>query len=541
MFTYFNLSPQASIYEGKGGTLKRICTQGYFRLLIGAILVVLLISSFSIPLGNFGGAKPAYAAGNTYYVAKNGSDTNPGSSSQPWLTIGKAAKTMVSGDTVYVKAGTYNERVVPSNSGTSSAWITYKANPGDTVVISGSGISTGSTALLYINGKSYLEFDGFQILHSDYVGVQIWGASKYINLKNLTVNDTQRSGINTSYDGSASQYITNILISGCNVSNTNYSGQWEAISFNKTSNFEIANSVVHDTQGQSSSIGFRKEGIDLKVGSTNGSVHGNTVYNARQGIYIDSDGTVSNVSVYNNLVHNIDYFGIYFESESGNGVLSGASVYNNIVYSCPRGIVCGGGVSSTNISIVNNTTYQNSGNELSFTASAGTYKSCIVRNNIFYGSGVSIPSGAGVTQDHNLTGVNPLFVSAPSNFALQSSSPAINAGSATGAPSTDYKGASRPQGSGYDIGAYEYVSSTPTPTPTPTPAPTAAFNTSVTIQFTDASTGSVTSCLWDFGDGTTSTLQNPSHTYSNKGTYNITETVTGPGGSNQVTHTITIN
>jgi chitinase len=41
-----------------------------------------------------------------YYVAKTGSDSNPGTESSPWLTIGHAAATATAGDTVYVGAGT---------------------------------------------------------------------------------------------------------------------------------------------------------------------------------------------------------------------------------------------------------------------------------------------------------------------------------------------------------------------------------------------------------------------------------------------------
>jgi PKD repeat protein len=42
------------------------------------------------------------------------------------------------------------------------------------------------------------------------------------------------------------------------------------------------------------------------------------------------------------------------------------------------------------------------------------------------------------------------------------------------------------------------------------------------VQFTDQSTGSPTNWLWDFGDGSTSTLQNPSHTFTKEGRYNVT-------------------
>jgi PKD repeat protein len=48
--------------------------------------------------------------------------------------------------------------------------------------------------------------------------------------------------------------------------------------------------------------------------------------------------------------------------------------------------------------------------------------------------------------------------------------------------------------------------------------------------FSDMSTGSPTSWAWDFGDGTTSTEQNPAHTYTNPGSYTVTLTVTGAGG-----------
>lgn len=53
----------------------------------------------------------------------------------------------------------------------------------------------------------------------------------------------------------------------------------------------------------------------------------------------------------------------------------------------------------------------------------------------------------------------------------------------------------------------------------------------LTVNFTDLSTGSPTSWSWNFGDGGTSTAQNPSHVYAAGGAYNVTLTATNACGS----------
>jgi len=71
------------------------------------------------------------------------------------------------------------------------------------------------------------------------------------------------------------------------------------------------------------------------------------------------------------------------------------------------------------------------------------------------------------------------------------------------------------------------------------PAPVAEFVGTPTsgvaplvVSFTNQSTGAITSHAWSFGDGDTSTLASPSHTYSVPGTYTVALTETGPGGAN---------
>lgn len=64
------------------------------------------------------------------------------------------------------------------------------------------------------------------------------------------------------------------------------------------------------------------------------------------------------------------------------------------------------------------------------------------------------------------------------------------------------------------------------------PPPPTTSCAPLTAQFTDASVGSI-GWLWDFGDGTTSTLQNPVHTYITPGTYIVALTTTSAGGGCQ--------
>jgi PGF-pre-PGF domain-containing protein len=75
-------------------------------------------------------------------------------------------------------------------------------------------------------------------------------------------------------------------------------------------------------------------------------------------------------------------------------------------------------------------------------------------------------------------------------------------------------------------------------------APVSGFSADVTsgavplmVNFTDLSTNAPTSWEWDFGDGNTSTDQNPTHTYAAVGTYNVSLNATNEGGSNTATQT----
>jgi len=80
------------------------------------------------------------------------------------------------------------------------------------------------------------------------------------------------------------------------------------------------------------------------------------------------------------------------------------------------------------------------------------------------------------------------------------------------------------------------------------PIPVAAFNAditngfaSLTVNFTDQSTGKPTSWIWDFGDGNNATEQNPVHTYTKAGNYSVNLTVSNENGTNSTSALIIVS
>ncbi|MCP3975558.1 MAG: hypothetical protein GY720_13820, partial [bacterium] len=80
------------------------------------------------------------------------------------------------------------------------------------------------------------------------------------------------------------------------------------------------------------------------------------------------------------------------------------------------------------------------------------------------------------------------------------------------------------------ITAYEAVVAGFTAVPTSGVAP-------LEVSFADQSSGAYDAWEWNFGDGMTSTLEHPTHTYTVNGSYTISLAVSGPGGSDILTHT----
>ncbi len=281
------------------------------------IAVILLVIAF---LGTVGYAE-------IRYISPAGSDAGQGTQARPWHTIQKAAEAARAGDTIYIRAGTYRERVVFRVSGAEGQYITLMAHPGEEAIIDGSGIRLPADwgGLLEVSGQSHIRISGLKIRnagpHANNPGILV-DRSRQVIIENNSMSNTASSGIGVWN----SEYI---IIDNNDVELACNDGQQECITVAGTAHFEIRNNRVH--HGGPGTRGG--EGIDAKDGSRDGKIFGNHVYDlSRVGLYVDAwDKHTHDIEVFGNLVHDVRADGFALASEAG-GLLEGIQLYNNIAY-----------------------------------------------------------------------------------------------------------------------------------------------------------------------------------------------------------------
>jgi len=318
------------------------------------IAKVLRLATLFMSLLFFVGAIRAYApTGPTlYYVSPIGNDTNPGTESLPWKTLAKAASMATAGVTVFIKQGTYNERLVPVNSGTAEGPITFTSYPGDSVTIDGEGMRdpTLLSGLIYVDGLKYIKISGLRVLNSATAGIQVKNSS-HVAIENNYIDNSYDMGIKVH---ACDNIIVeaNEVVRGCM-----HNDLEECLSVSTTTFIEIRNNRVHEG---------RTIGIDVKYGSSNAIVSKNEVYNqiGAIGIYIEA-WTVHefNIDVHDNLSHD-NQIGFAVTSEMG-GLIEAVTMHHNIAYrNQQRGIAVvgwGGGQIHPvkNINVYENTIFEN--------------------------------------------------------------------------------------------------------------------------------------------------------------------------------------
>jgi len=146
-----------------------------------------------------------------FYVSTSGSDSNPGTLAAPFATPQKALAVMASGDTVFVRGGTYHlgAQVKTVVAGTAASPCQLRAYPGEKPVFN-FATTPASTKGVYV-AKDYWHITGIEVANATDNGIIVAG-SGYSVIEGCSVHDCNNDGIRL---GSSSAMAHHTLILNC--------------------------------------------------------------------------------------------------------------------------------------------------------------------------------------------------------------------------------------------------------------------------------------------------------------------------------------
>jgi parallel beta-helix repeat protein len=404
--------------------MPRLCS--LFRTLGGALAALALGSAASSAATLYADGQIASASCTNYSPA---SRTCGAGTDRAYRTLSGAASAAAAGDTVYLRAGTFSEQLVPARSGTAGQPITFAAYPGESPRISGV-----SNPALWLVQRSYIVVDGLTVSN-----VGGWG-----RLEDASHNVIR----NGTFTAATIQGTTG----GLKLVRSTYNKILDNTFEDGNDNVTIQESDRNVFQGNTVSTG-RHSLLSLRCGNYN-VVRGNTFSNPEQKdleIY-DCEGTsdapVKLDATKRNLVE-----GNVIADTAPSGA---AHDYNGIQFAGQQGIVrrnvfrddMGGGINFQFYSdeslynnrnrVYHNTFYGNRCFGIAGASGDSRFYDNRARNNVLYkntscsgsGSQVSIANTSQVIlSDNALATTSPGFVDeAGRDFHLASGSPMIDAG-----------------------------------------------------------------------------------------------------------------
>jgi parallel beta-helix repeat protein len=429
---------------------------------------------------------------NTFYVAINGNDGNPGTQQAPWQSIQKATNTLTAGQTVLVGSGVFNNRVFIERSGTPGRYITYAAAPGAKPVIR---ITQPNEEGVTVYGASYIRVEGFEIV---YEGPNPQGnlGLQYTNGVAAYPDEALRQPHHVEFvknrvhefpgQGIGSGQTDYMLIERNTIWNNSKWNPYQTsgISLYQSADFDLAPGFHNVIRGN---IVFQNENKVGNLDPTPVITDGNCIIiddqRRRQNILIqlpkgpyESDTLIENnlcagnggrgVHVFNSdnvLVRNNTFYNnMRTPGLAGDGELNAAFYYDptkpdqTVERQAPQ--------RRGNVRFVNNLIISDRAGAKYGTNDDRDRNNVVFQRNFYAGTKPLPADGFGVLNsaapDDILTTVNPLIApnlfASQGDFRLKPGSAPIDAARADGSPLFDLTGYTRPFGSAPDIGAYEW-------------------------------------------------------------------------------------
>ncbi|MBN1919817.1 MAG: right-handed parallel beta-helix repeat-containing protein [Anaerolineae bacterium] len=123
----------------------------------------------------------------TAYVSTNGSDEETGTETNPWATFQHAADMVEPGATVCFRGGTYaTAETHLSQSGNSEGLISFIAYPGEAPILDGE--SSANQLLILTQHTSYVRISGFTLQNFNIWGLELSGENRHVQLDHLHIS-----------------------------------------------------------------------------------------------------------------------------------------------------------------------------------------------------------------------------------------------------------------------------------------------------------------------------------------------------------------
>jgi parallel beta-helix repeat protein len=398
---------------------------------------------------------PAFAA-QTFYVATNGVDTNPGTLTQPVREVRAALALVAPGDTIQVADGTYFGFDVDTKVGVSNAPIIIRASGTNATILVTTDRSDNRDTI-HIIDSAYFVIDGLRSFNANRAALRV-ESGHHVTVRNCVFGNNATWGLFTGFSDDLlienNECYGSVTQHGIYVSN---SGDRPTLRGNR----------CHDNAGAGIQL---NADVNIQPGDgiiTGALLENNVIYNngALGGGAFNFDGVQDSI-VRNNLLFNNHASGIIFFQIDGAEGPRGNQVYHNTIDMPADGRWNLNFLQTTGTNVVRNNillTRHAFRGGLRFGDTndvANTDSDYNILTRITPDDNAILTLAEWQAQgyeSHSITGTfTNLFVDTTAgNYHLLSNAAAVNLGQALAVVTTDLEGNLRPSGNAPDIGCYE--------------------------------------------------------------------------------------